>query len=388
MSEFEEIVMQETGQDADFYVSSKSFGPDERDTNYNAGDLNLGVRDFGNNWRIGLGLNIAGRYPAGVVFNAVSLRLKSWGSFSSGRDVEVQIIPTPIVFDAQATFNKRTSLQNWAVPGIDVQAPPPAIVTSPLAPQSQVLLVQGLEEIWQDAWDNRGGIVNVRLRVIPETGADRWEKFRSSAYSVQADRPTWLVTFTVPINAGYKLFLRPGVPPNPLTDVPVATVDSAALAAVLDAGSLGLAASSEYYGLVVAFNTVGDSVSGAPFTFSTDVAGLPLIVPTPVTGIKATPLAGGNLRVAWTYREKNPLANADTFEVEVAGDAGTFPFSVPHVVPRRDYTRDLPVGAEGLFQVRVRAARAGLYQPSVSPVPVVLDATPPAVVPVALEAVE
>ena len=61
---------------------------------------------------------------------------------------------------------------------------------------------------------------------------------------------------------------------------------------------------------------------------------------------------------------------------------------MPHVAPGRRYKLDLAIGSDGLFQVRVKSDKGGLTQANVSPVPVMLDATPPAVVPVTLSAVE
>ncbi len=152
--------------------------------------------------------------------------------------------------------------------------------------------------------------------------------------------------------------------------------------------ALGLSPNADYFGIVSPFNTVGRAVTSAPFGFRTDGAGLPLLVPAPVTRLTARPLVGGDVRVAWTYDVRNPIAVADTFEIEVFNDTSSFPFSVPHAAPGRRYTRDLTIAGDGLFQVRVKSDKGGLSQANVSPVPVRLDATPPAGVPVTLSAVE
>lgn len=51
-------------------------------------------------------------------------------------------------------------------------------------------------------------------------------------------------------------------------------------------------------------------------------------------------------------------------------------------------TRNLAIGGDGLFQVRVKSDKGRLSEANVSPVPVMLDATPPPVVLVTLSAVE
>ena len=262
------------------------------------------------------------------------------------------------------------------------------MITAPFPVGNIFLITPGFQTFFQDAYDNEGGVLRVRIRSAVEGGGNLFQKFRSTNWGTEAERPQWVVTYHVPILTGYKLYLKPSVAPNPDVDQPVATVGSSALSAVLDMAALGLMPNSGYFGLVSPFNTVGRADASAPFGFRTDGAGMPLIVPAPASELTAVPLVGGNVRVAWTYDEPNPIAVADTFEIEVFNDTSSFPFSVPHAAPRRTHTRDLAIGGDGLFQVRVKSDKGGLSEANVSPVPVMLDATPPAVVPVTLSAVE
>lgn len=173
---------------------------------------------------------------------------------------------------------------------------------------------------------------------------------------------------------GYVVLLKPGSAPVAGVDTPVANLSPLADSAALDMTALALTADTDHFGAVVPYNESGFADSPATFAFRTDGEGNPLIAPAAVTNLRATALAGGNLKVEWEYDEPNPMAVADSFIVAL--DIDWFVGPVSHTPPKRHYSFkfvDLP---DGLRKISVKAARLGVSSPSAT-VQAVADATPP-----------
>lgn len=188
----------------------------------------------------------------------------------------------------------------------------------------------------------------------------------------------------------YEIYVKAGSPAVPGVDAAAATVAGAFTSAALS--GLSYVPSTVHYLSVVAINDQGRATSWPTFVFLVDSLGRPLQTPSPVGGLWALALAGGMVRVGWTYDELVSLVLADHFEVVLSpqspGLSAPGVVTVTHVAPRREYWVDVGPVSDGLWLATVLSvSTAGDEVQAVTGVYVRSDATAPGGVIAGLEAV-
>lgn len=142
--------------------------------------------------------------------------------------------------------------------------------------------------------------------------------------------------------------------------------------------SLALEAHATYRVRVAAFNAAGQS-DAIEVLFRTDAEGVPRLLPSVVRGVAAVPLAGGRVRVSWSYEERQPEHRADGFVIRAVSLEGAEDVQVDGVrvalAPQHAKTLELP---EGLWLVKVFAALDGVWNEHVTGAPVLVRAVTPA----------
>lgn len=184
------------------------------------------------------------------------------------------------------------------------------------------------------------------------------------------------ITYDLPVTGGYEVYLTEGRTADPGVDTPVDVLPKTE--AQLAISTAGLNANSLYRVTVFAFNATGRSTP-AFADFKTDGTGGAVFIPSIVTNLRVTPLAGGQARATWEYDEQVADHFADTFSISVTpleGQAPVVVADVPFASIVRSYATTFG-GADGLYIVKVFSKRAGAYQAAVSGVYVRLDGTPP-----------
>jgi len=141
---------------------------------------------------------------------------------------------------------------------------------------------------------------------------------------VAVDHPIVAVTgeteaaadYGYPLGPRYEIFIGDGAAADPAVDAPVCVVPRAITAPSLYGTH---PASTTVFVTVFAANATGRSESGVTFSFPTNSAGEPSLVPAVPYDVVAIPLAGGLVRLRWRYTETSPVpgAIAATFEVLV-----------------------------------------------------------------------
>lgn len=196
---------------------------------------------------------------------------------------------------------------------------------------------------------------------------------------------------------GYRIYLRKSAAPILGVDSPlITTTDLVNLQDVMLA-LLPTVADSDYFGIVTAFNAFGESDAIAHFEFRTDETGRPMLVPSPITNLRATALAGGVIELEWDYWEVNAvgvvaddfwiIGSLEPLPVIQPFEAGLWEIQeiVPHLQPRRRYALQVqldpsPFDVEFQLYLRVLSRRDGKFEPHVSDVVVLADAAAPATV--------
>lgn len=141
--------------------------------------------------------------------------------------------------------------------------------------------------------------------------------------------------------------------------------------------SLALDALATYRVRVAAFNAVGQS-DAIEVLFRTNAEGVPRLLPAIVRGVAAVPLAGGRVRVSWSYEERQPEHRADEFVIRAVSLEGAEDVEVGGVrvalAPQHATTMELP---EGLWLIKVFAARDGVWNEHVTGAPVLVRVASP-----------
>lgn len=193
------------------------------------------------------------------------------------------------------------------------------------------------------------------------------------------------------VAAGYLVFAKAGVAPDPVVDTPIATVEPTEATADLDVPFPGAAA--RMYGLVVPTNAQGMGLPGAAFAFAFDGGGEVDASPAPVTNLRLRPKAGGYVDVTWSYRDSELLLKAEQFEIEATlkldstGVTATLITTVVGRDPlRQDYSRTIGPMSPGLLTVRVVSATESSKVLNVQSASVRVDPTAPSDISLVLQA--
>ena len=246
-----------------------------------------------------------------------------------------------------------------------------------LTAEEAVALAAGISPLCMDSalqlyWD---------LHSLPSTfGGGSWTNTGVFAdFHPAIIRPSSpIVTRLNPLRfGGYDVHLtrdRPAVAGDlPLDRLP--NTENAFTAALAD---LPLGASAPHFLTIIPFTAAGH---GEPLSrrFVTDGDAAPEARPSLVTRLRVAAGMGGSAKVAWHYEEPVGGARADTFSVEVLSLDGAAPIAVADVSAmelRQDYATEFS-GPDGAYRVKIYSKAAGLYEPVVTGVDVVLDGTAP-----------
>lgn len=142
--------------------------------------------------------------------------------------------------------------------------------------------------------------------------------------------------------------------------------------------ALALDPHATYRARVAAFNPQGQS-EVIEVLFRTDAEGVPRLLPSPVRGVAAVLLAGGRVRVSWSYEERHAERRAEEFVIRAVSLEGAEDVEVNGVrvalAPQHAVTIELP---DGLWLMKVFAARDGAWNEHVSGAPVMVRSELPA----------
>ena len=186
--------------------------------------------------------------------------------------------------------------------------------------------------------------------------------------------------------AGYKVFVKAGEAPDPSVDAPIATVASTETTVEIDVAFPGSA--GKMHGLVVPFNEQGIGLPAAPFAFAFDAEGGVDASPSPVTNLRAKPLAGGLVELTWNYRDSDLRQKAARFEVAgtLTTESGTesLPLVLSQVLvnrngPQVNYRHLIGPFDDGVAEIAIIAKTAdGAGESDVQSVRVLVDSAAPA----------
>lgn len=158
----------------------------------------------------------------------------------------------------------------------------------------------------------------------------------------------------------YDIYVTPGRPADPSMGTPATTVASSAETAALS--GLSLPANATVFVDVYARNATGRAELAASVSIQTDADGAPRLTPAPVQAVRATPLAGGYVVIAWTFTDLYPSVDCDHFQILLLprepGMATPDPIEVPHTAPRWAYQETIGPLAAGRWKVKVLAMSA------------------------------
>ncbi len=178
---------------------------------------------------------------------------------------------------------------------------------------------------------------------------------------------------------GYYVYLKAGTAATVGVDRPIARVDRDTTALAIDVADLDLAPLTSYCLSVVAADKQG--LSDAVHTwFRTDATGTPVYLPSPVTALRAQPLAGGAVRITWQYAEREHGRQvADEFRMEferLDGSPDPDPITIPRPSLAGSFAKELTLD-EGQYRVRVLSRLGGLANEAVGWNSFITDASAP-----------
>lgn len=178
------------------------------------------------------------------------------------------------------------------------------------------------------------------------------------------ETPSPISAGATPVSAAqHEVFVKPGSPADPATDIPAVIAPAGVDHVNLYGGSYP--SDSQIYASIWARNIQGRAASGTAFSFPTDGSGVPSFAPPPVRRLRARPLSGGRIEVSWEYRQDTgSIAQADHFLVTPAiidpvGGSVPAPVQVTHVPPRERYNTVIQMLTDGLHSFTVVSLSAG-----------------------------
>lgn len=207
-------------------------------------------------------------------------------------------------------------------------------------------------------------------------------KSRENLFEIPNQAASFLAgTFTDEMLGLYAIYSKDSIAPVSGTDPPLRYVTKDLTEKVLTEAELGLQANSVHHVGIGAIGLGGYSDLSL-LSFPTDGDAHPILVPSLVSNIRATGLAGGMVRVEWTYDELISIAMASQFTLSFEALSGQVAFGdviVPANLPARTYSRTVGPLADGGWRVRVYSQYQGNYQAAVTGVLVTADAAPPTI---------